>query len=196
VIDKFINQKDLVLLPLDKKLGKIPNISNGAILDDGNPTLVIDVDDLVRSIDSILKNGRTEKIIKKVQDQNNRIKKVLVVEDSVTVRQVEKKLLENKGYHVTLAVDGVDGWNILNREEGFDLIISDIDMPRMNGIELVKKIRNEEKYKDLPIMIVSYKDREEDKLKGLEAGANYYLTKSSFHDDTLVEAVIDLIGAA
>lgn len=196
VIDKFINQKDLVLLPLDKKLGKIPNISNGAILDDGNPTLVIDVDDLVRSIDLILKNGRTEKIIKKVQDNNNRLKKVLIVEDSVTVRQVEKKLLENKGYHVTLAVDGVDGWNILNRGEGFDLIISDIDMPRMNGIELVKKIRNEEKYKDLPIMIVSYKDREEDKLKGLEAGANYYLTKSSFHDDTLVEAVIDLIGAA
>jgi len=76
------------------------------------------------------------------------------------------------------------------------LIISDIDMPRMNGIDLVKRIRSDENLREVPVMIVSYKDREEDKLKGLEAGANYYLAKSSFHDDTLIDAVIDLIGAA
>ncbi|OGU34106.1 MAG: hypothetical protein A2068_09090 [Ignavibacteria bacterium GWB2_35_6b] len=69
-------------------------------------------------------------------------------------------------------------------------------MPRMNGFELVTLIRKNEKTHDIPIIIVSYKDREEDKLKGMEAGANYYLTKSSFHDDTFIEAVHDLIGDA
>lgn len=197
VVDKFIGQPDLVILKLDKKLGRIPNISNGAILEDGSPTLIIDVEDMVRSIESILKYGKIEK----VSGHENVIKeyktkKILIVEDSLTVREVERKLLENRGYHVTVAVDGIDGWNVLHRGEEFDLIISDIDMPRMNGIELVKKVRTEDKFKEIPIMIVSYKDREEDKMKGLDAGANYYLAKSSFHDDTLINAVEDLIGAA
>lgn len=195
VVDKFIGQPDLVLLKLDKRLGRIPNISNGAILEDGSPTLVVDIDDLVSSIESILKFGKIEKIsLKENIIKEYKTKKILVVEDSLTVREVERKLLENRGYKVTVAVDGIDGWNVLHRGEDFDLIISDIDMPRMNGIDLVKKIRTEEKFKEIPIMIVSYKDREEDKLKGLEAGANYYLAKSSFHDDTLINAVEDLIG--
>ncbi|HRP02233.1 MAG TPA: hybrid sensor histidine kinase/response regulator [Candidatus Kapabacteria bacterium] len=196
VVDRFLGQPDLVLLKLDKKLGRVPNISNGAILEDGSPTLVIDVDDMVRSIEAILKYGKIDKVSENETDiEEIRQKKILVVEDSLTVREVERKLLENRGYHVTVAVDGIDGWNVLHRGDSFDLIISDIDMPRMNGIELVKKIRNEEQFKEIPIMIVSYKDREEDKIKGLEAGANYYLAKSSFHDDTLIEAVEDLIGA-
>ncbi len=195
VVDKFIGQPDLVLLKLDKKLGRIPNISNGAILEDGSPTLVVDIDDLVSSIESILKFGKIEKVsLKDNVIKEYKTKKILVVEDSLTVREVERKLLENRGYKVTVAVDGIDGWNVLHRGEEFDLIISDVDMPRMNGIELVKKIRTEDKFKEIPIMIVSYKDREEDKLKGLEAGANYYLAKSSFHDDTLINAVEDLIG--
>lgn len=69
-------------------------------------------------------------------------------------------------------------------------------MPRMDGIELVRMIRQDDKYRDMPVMIVSYKDREEDRYRGLEAGANYYLTKGSFHDESLREAVIDLIGVA
>jgi len=118
-----------------------------------------------------------------------------VVDDSLTVREVERKLLENNGYTVTTAVDGVDGFNSLQRED-FDLVITDVDMPRMNGIQLVEKIKSDPKYKTIPVMIVSYKDREEDRLRGLNAGANYYLTKSSFHDESLVNAVIDLIGEA
>jgi two-component system sensor histidine kinase and response regulator WspE len=78
----------------------------------------------------------------------------------------------------------------------YDLVISDVDMPRMTGIELVKLIRNEQRFKAIPIIIVSYKDREEDRLRGLDAGANYYLTKSSFQDDTFLRAVHELIGKA
>jgi two-component system, chemotaxis family, sensor histidine kinase and response regulator WspE len=106
---------------------------------------------------------------------------------------VECRLLQNKGYEVLTAVNGIDGLNAL-RMGPFDLVITDMDMPRMNGIELVRLIRNDSKLKKIPIMIVSYKERAEDRLLGLEAGANYYLTKGSFHDETLINAVVELIG--
>jgi two-component system, chemotaxis family, sensor histidine kinase and response regulator WspE len=78
----------------------------------------------------------------------------------------------------------------------YDLVITDIDMPRMNGIELVRSIKEDPALRAIPVVIVSYKDREEDRMRGRSAGANYYLSKSSFHDDTLVEAVEDRVGAA
>jgi len=80
------------------------------------------------------------------------------------------------------------------RAGSFDLLITDVDMPRMDGIELVTLIRKDNRLKNLPVMIVSYKDREEDQRRGLEAGADYYLTKGSFHDESLLQAVEDLIG--
>ncbi|MCW5886025.1 MAG: hybrid sensor histidine kinase/response regulator [Candidatus Kapabacteria bacterium] len=192
-VDKLISQPDLVVMPLDRKLGKIPNISSGAILEDGTPVLILDVDDVVRSIDRITKSGQIDRVASDDKKAGKKILHILVVDDSLTVREVERKLLENRGYYVTVAIDGIDGWNTLHRDK-FDLIISDIDMPRMNGIEMVRRIKSDPKFREIPVMIVSYKDREEDRRLGLEAGANYYLTKSSFHDDTLLEAVIDLIG--
>ena len=87
----------------------------------------------------------------------------------------------------------MDGWNAV-RAGHYDLVITDVDMPRMDGIELARLIKKDPRLNSLPVMIVSYKDREEDRLRGLEAGADYYLTKGSFHDETLLEAVIDLIG--
>ncbi len=99
------------------------------------------------------------------------------------------------GYEVEVAVDGMDGWNAA-RSGDFDLIITDVDMPRMDGIELVNLVKRDARLKSLPTMIVSYKDRAEDRQRGLEAGADYYLTKSSFHDETLLQAVVDLIGEA
>jgi two-component system sensor histidine kinase and response regulator WspE len=194
-VDRFMGQPDLVVMPLDKRLGRVPNISSGAILEDGTPVLIMDVDDLIRSIDLIIKTGKLDKLAERKEEAKGKSKHILVVDDSLTVREVERKLLENKGYTVTVAVDGIDGWNALHRDV-YDLVISDVDMPRMNGIDYVKRIRADQKYRNLPVMIVSYKDREEDRIRGLEAGANYYLTKSSFHDDTLLNAVMDLIGVA
>jgi two-component system sensor histidine kinase and response regulator WspE len=111
------------------------------------------------------------------------------------VRELERKVLGNHGYDVAVAVDGMDGWNAV-RMGDFDLVITDIDMPRMDGIELVKLINGDPRLKSRPVMIVSYKDRDEDRRRGLEAGAAYYLTKGSFHDDALLQAVVDLIGEA
>jgi len=122
-------------------------------------------------------------------------KRVLVVDDSLTVRELERKLLASRGYDVTVAVDGMDGWNAV-RGERFDLVVTDIDMPRLDGIELVTLIRRDAQLANTPVMIVSYKDRAEDRQRGLDAGADYYLAKGSFHDQTLLDAVRDLIGEA
>jgi len=122
-------------------------------------------------------------------------KRVLVVDDSLTVRELERKLLSSRGYEVSVAVDGMDGWNVL-RGGHFDLLVTDIDMPRMDGIELVTQLRRDPRLQSLPVIVVSYKDREEDRRRGLEAGADHYLTKSSFHDESLLEAVHMLLGDA
>jgi two-component system sensor histidine kinase and response regulator WspE len=89
----------------------------------------------------------------------------------------------------------MDGWNAV-RTGQYDLVVTDVDMPRLDGIELLKLIRQDNRFKALPVMIVSYKDRPEDRSRGMEAGADYYLTKASFHDETLLRVVTDLIGKA
>ncbi len=193
VVDRFVGQRELVVLPLDPRLGKVPDVSAGAVMEDGTPILILDGDDLVRSIDNLLAHGKLARVGEGVQAQVAARKHVLVVDDSLTVREVERKLLEHRGYEVSVAVDGMDGWNSLQTAKA-DLVISDIDMPRMNGIELVRRIKQSPHLGRLPVMIVSYKDREEDRMAGLEAGADYYLTKSSFHDETLLNVVRDLIG--
>ena len=194
VIDRLIGEKELVVQKLDPRLGKILDINAGALLEDGSPVLIIDIEDIVRSIDHLLSGGRLTKLsdVKESQAPQPR-KRILIVDDSITVREMECRLLQNQGYEVETAVNGIDAWNAV-RIGQYDLIITDIDMPRMNGIELLQAIKNDPKLQHLPVMIVSYKEEEGDRKKGLEAGANYYLTKSSFHDEMLIEAVIDLIG--
>lgn len=196
VVDRFIGQRELSVQTLDPRLGKVQDISAAALSEDGQPVLIIDVDDLVRSIDSITNDGPVGSMKPFADVMSHKIRKrVLVVDDSLTVREIERKLLESYGYRVDVAVDGMDGWNAVRRTK-YQLVITDVDMPRMDGIELVNSMKEDHHLRKLPIMIVSYKDRHEDRQRGLEAGADYYLTKGSFHDETLIEAVVDLIGEA
>lgn len=196
VVDQIVGETTLALNTIDPRLGKIKDISAVAISDDGKPVLILDVDDLLINIQESIGDNSLGIIRRNTSSQESgHAKKVLVIDDSLTVREVEKNLLESKGYSVDIAVDGVDGWNTL-RQGNYELVITDIDMPRMNGIELVTLIKEDPKYKSIPVMIVSYKDNPEDRQKGLEAGADYYLTKGSFHDEGLVDGVVDLIGEA
>ncbi len=195
VVDRFLGERELVVQPLDPRLGKIKDISAGALTDDGTPLLIVDVEDLLRSVQKLTATGRIDGIHQSAPQQLVRRKHVLVVDDSLTVRELERKLLEARGYKVEIAVDGMDGWNAV-RSGSHDLVITDVDMPRMDGIELVSLIRRDPHLKAKPVMIVSYKDREQDRTRGLEAGADYYLTKGSFHDESLVRAVEDMIGTA
>ncbi|WP_201195348.1 hybrid sensor histidine kinase/response regulator [Pseudomonas fluorescens] len=195
-VERFIGERTLVVLPLDERLGKVQDISAGALLDDGSVVLIVDVEDMLRSVDKLLNTGRLERIARQgSQAVEAARKRILVVDDSLTVRELQRKLLINRGYDVAVAVDGMDGWNAL-RSEAFDLLITDIDMPRMDGIELVSLLRRDNRLQSLPVMVVSYKDREEDRRRGLDAGADYYLAKASFHDDALLDAVVELIGGA
>ncbi|RQQ47142.1 hybrid sensor histidine kinase/response regulator [Burkholderia stagnalis] len=194
-VDRFLGECMLVIQPLDRRLGKVKDIAAAALMDNGEPVLIIDVEDLLRSVDKLVRGGQLDRVQRTQRAAAARSRHVLVVDDSLTVRELERKLLEKRGYAVTVAVDGMDGWNALRGGE-FDLVVTDIDMPRMDGIELVTLIKRDAVLKALPVMIVSYKDREEDRRRGLDAGADYYLAKSSFHDETLLDAVRDLIGEA
>ena len=196
VVDRFVGESDLVVQPLDPRLGKVPDISTAALLEDGSPVLILDVEDIVHSVDNLLGGRRLRQVSRTASASRGPTRKrILVVDDSITVREVERQLLANHGYEVEVAVDGMDGWNAV-RAGHYDLVISDVDMPRMDGFELVSQIKNDARLSALPVLIVSYKGSAEDRARGLAAGANYYLTKSSFHDETLLQAVVNLIGEA
>ena len=194
VVNDFLGERDLEVRPLDSRLGKVPNISSASLLENGDPVLIVDIEDLVRSIDSLL-TGRGISPIDAAREElaASQSKRILVVDDSITVRELERQLLQSRGYEVDVAVDGMDGWNAF-RSTPYDLVVSDVDMPRMDGIGLVTLIKTDAQRSHVPVVIVSYKDREEDRLRGLDAGANRYLTKSSFQDDTFLETIVDLIG--
>jgi len=196
LVDRLLGERELVVQPLDPRLGKVKDISAAALMEDGAPVLIVDVDDMLRSIEKLVITGDLENVDPgALTVPASPRKRVLVVDDSLTVRELERKLLEGAGYAAEVAVDGMDGWNAV-RAGSFSLIITDVDMPRLDGIELATLIKQDAQLKSLPVMIVSYKDREEDRMRGLEAGADYYLTKGSFHDEKLLQAVDDLIGEA
>ncbi|SAL73170.1 CheA signal transduction histidine kinase [Caballeronia peredens] len=196
VVDRFLGERMLVVQPLDKRLGKVRNIAAGALMENGDPLLIADLDDWLRSVEKLVGSGELGRVGAGASRASvASVKRVLVVDDSLTVRELERKLLASRGYDVSVAVDGMDGWNAV-RGEGFDLVITDIDMPRLDGIELVTLIKRDAQLARVPVMIVSYKDRAEDRQRGLDAGADYYLAKGSFHDQALLDAVRDLIGEA
>ena len=200
-VDAIRGEQSLVVQPIDQVFGKLRDIASAALLDDGAPVLVLDIADLLLSIDKLLGDGGLQPLAQpseqrgeqRGEQQQRPAKRILVVDDSLTVREMEKKLLQRRGYQVDIAIDGVDGWNMV-RSGAYDLVITDVDMPRMDGVELVGMIRKDIHLHKLPVMIVSYKDRPDDRARGMTAGADYYLAKGSFHDETLLDAVFDLIG--
>lgn len=193
-VDRFLGERELVVQPLDARLGKVQDISAAALMEDGSPILIVDVDELVRSIERLVAEGPPTSIQRSGLELTARKPKcILAVDDSLTVRELVRRILTGHGYQADVAADGVEGWKAV-RAGQYDLVITDVDMPRLDGIGLTTLIKTDPLFKSLPVMIVSYKDCEEDRLRGLDAGADYYLTKGGFHDETLLQAVVDLIG--
>ncbi len=186
--NRLVAEEEVVIKPLDPRFKKIKNIMGATILNTGRIALVVDISDLL----NMVKDAEYTTAEPQPTESSSSVPSILVVEDSLTIREIERKILKSAGYDVVVAVDGVDG---LNKTKGqrFDLIITDIDMPRMNGLELTKTLKEDPKYQHIPIVIVSYKDRPEDKRKGLEVGADQYITKSQFDNNEFLETIHRLI---
>jgi two-component system sensor histidine kinase and response regulator WspE len=188
-VDRLVDEIELPVRRLDSRLGKIPGVSAASLDENGLPLLILDVEDLIQTA-----LGRPAG----AGDETNggaSTPHILVVDDSHTVREMERRLLVRSGYQVTTAQNGQEAWNLL-RLNDYDLLISDIDMPQMNGIELVTKVRENPRLARMPVIILSYKARDEDRRRGLDAGADFYLTKGDFQNDNFRQAVVDLIGTA
>jgi two-component system sensor histidine kinase and response regulator WspE len=188
-VDRLVDEVELPVRSLDARLGKIPGVSAASLDEDGMPLLILDVEDLVQT--ALGRTGSAEE----AERSESSTPHILVVDDSHTVRESERRLLVRAGYQVTTAKNGQEAWNLL-RLNDYDLLISDVDMPQMNGIELVTKVRENARLARMPVIILSYKDREEDRRSGFDAGADYYLTKGDFQNENFRQAVIDLIGTA
>jgi two-component system, chemotaxis family, sensor histidine kinase and response regulator WspE len=192
VVDGLLGERELVVQPLDSRLGSVRDISAAALMEDGAPVLILDVEGVVHSIEKLLAEGRLGRVPIPAPLERTP-KRVLAVDDSLTVRELERKLLSERGYLADVAKDGLEAWQAV-QSGAYALVITDVEMPRLDGIQLATRIKQDPRLHALPVLILSYKERESDRLRGLETGAEYYLTKGGFEDDSLLQAVIDLIG--
>ncbi len=188
-VDRFVDQAEVSVRRLDPRLGKIPGVSAASLDENGNPLLILDMEDLVQTAAGVPASTSAS-----LEDESL-APHILVVDDSHTVREMERRLLVRSGYTVSTAQNGQEAWNLLRLNE-YDLLISDVDMPQMNGIELVTRVRANPRLVRMPVIILSYKDRAEDRQRGLDAGADFYLTKGSFDNGSFLQAVVDLVGEA
>jgi two-component system, chemotaxis family, sensor histidine kinase and response regulator WspE len=189
VVDQVLGEFDLSVRPLDARLGRVCDVSAAAVMPDGDPVVLLDVDDLLRSAQRY--QGRGQLAMAEAKSPNRR-KRVLVVDDSISVRELERHLLMGAGYEVDIAVDGMDAWTKV-REQRYDLLVTDVDMPRMDGISLTRSIKQDKSLRRLPVVIVSYRDTAEDRARGLDARADCYVTKSDFHDQRFLALVTELL---
>nr|HPR17416.1 response regulator [Candidatus Cloacimonadota bacterium] len=186
-VDRIIGEDVYQTKKFNQHLDHIKNFSGATILGSGEVVPILNVYDLIQASQEEV---RVKKVIQKVRNEIR--KKILIVEDSITSRMLLKNILESTGYEVQTAVDGMEGYSKL-KEFDFDMILSDIDMPRMNGFEMTSKIRAESKYEELPIILVTSLSRREDKERGMEVGANAYIVKSSFDQNNLLETIKKLL---
>jgi len=192
VVDEILGEQDGIVKDLGKHLIHINNIAGTTILGNGKVVPILHPTELVASaaktnsaIDEEFAKGN-ERAEAAVQ------KRILVAEDSITIRTLMRNFIESAGFYVKTAVDGLEAYEELQKEE-YDLVVSDIEMPRMNGFELTSKIREHKNYSDIPVILVTALETEYDKQRGMEAGANAYIVKSSFEKSNLVETINRLI---
>ncbi len=192
LVDEVLNEQEVLIKSFNKPLLHVRNILGATILGNGELVPVINLQDLIKSSVHILNNvSEAITTISSVHEETKR-KSILLAEDSITARALLKNILEGAGYNVKTAVDGIDAFTEL-RENKYDIVVSDVEMPRMNGFDLTLKIRSDEKLSDLPVVLVTALNSREDREKGIDAGANAYIVKSSFDQSNLLEVINRLI---
>lgn len=192
LLDEILGDQEALVKELRPPLVRVRNVAAAGLLGTGQAVLILRPSDLITSLRTSPRRPTVGTAPTAVPVQAQRQRLILVVDDSITTRTMEQNLLEASGYGVQVAVDGVDAWTSLKSEE-FDLVLSDVDMPRMDGFELTARIRADRKLADLPVVLVTALESREDKERGIEVGANAYIIKSSFDQSNLLEIIRRLI---
>lgn len=190
VVDEIVNEQEVLVKSLGKHISRVRNVAGAAVLGTGQVVPVLNAPDLMKSAVEVSASS-VRRAIEKEPSQAKK-KSILVAEDSITARTLLKNILESAGYIVKTAVDGADALRTLRAEE-FDLVVSDVDMPRMSGFDLTAKIRAEKKLSGLPVVLVTALESREDRERGMDVGANAYIVKSSFDQSNLLEVLQRLI---
>lgn len=188
-VDEVIHEQEVMVKILGRQLSRIRNVVGATVLGNGKVVPILNVHDLIKSAVKITSAPVKAQSEKEAGAKRNSL---LVVEDSITARTLLKNILETADYDVKTAIDGVDAFTTLKTME-FDLVVSDVDMPRMNGFDLTAKIRADKKLSQLPVVLVTALESREDKERGIEVGANAYIVKSSFDQNNLLEVIRRLV---
>jgi two-component system chemotaxis sensor kinase CheA len=188
-VDEVDDEQQVLVKGLGRLLNRVRNVSGATILGTGKVVPVLNIYDLMKSA-LMIKGSKDDKTSDKLISA--KIRNILVAEDSITSRTLLKNILETAGYKVITAVDGADAFTKA-RTGNFDMIVSDVDMPKMNGFELTTKIRNDKKLSELPVVLVTALESREDREHGIEVGADAYVIKSSFDQTNLLEIIKKLI---
>lgn len=184
-VDALLDEREVHLRSLGSRLGALPKVSGAAIAGDGSIALILRA---AAVIESALATARTLRSAAPAPAQAAAAKRVLLVDDSITTRTLERSILEAAGYEVLTAADGHDAWTLLG-EQSVDVVVSDVDMPRMNGFALVEAVRTSTTLRELPVILVTARESEIDRQRGLESGADAYIVKSSFRQEELLDAI-------
>jgi chemotaxis protein histidine kinase CheA/ActR/RegA family two-component response regulator len=189
IVDDIIGEQDLIIKPFSYPLLSVPFAVGMAILGSGELVPVLQASDLIAKAFNSQQSSASEVEITQPTAQP----KILIVDDSPTSRTLEKNILEQQGYQVKDLINGLQAWQELQKNPHYDLIISDIEMPLMNGFELVEKIKNHPNTRDIPTIIVSLLNSEQDKRRGVHVGADAYITKDSFDSHRLLTIINQLL---
>lgn len=191
MVDELLGRQDIISKTMGDPLKEIKNIAGATILGSGKVVLILDIPSIVNSSEGGV--IRSEMAKPKVLDNTKKRKTILLAEDVMSTAFLEKNILESVGYSVVIARDGKEALE-KSSQESFDLVITDVLMPRLNGFELVEALRKEKLYKDVPVIIVTTRESDQDKRRGLEAGADAYILKSDFTSEILLQTIERLIG--
>jgi two-component system, chemotaxis family, sensor kinase CheA len=183
-VDALIEERDVVIRPLGARVRRAAFVSGATVIGDGEVAPVLDVADLVR----LARPAQTQEAVEAPQR-----KRVLVVDDSVTTRQLERSILEAAGYEVDVARDGQEAWDALASGAVFDLVVSDVEMPRLDGFQLVSRVRAGARTARLPVVLITARDSDADRHRALEVGASAYVVKGGFDQEALLDIVEQLL---
>jgi two-component system chemotaxis sensor kinase CheA len=189
LVEELLGDQEIIVKNLGRQLQRVRNLMGATVLGDGQLVPILHPADLYRSA----LESQESSLSQQAQPRRSEVvQRLLIAEDSFTSRGLLKAILEAAGYRVTTANDGLEAWNALKQGQ-FDLLVSDVEMPRLDGFTLTSRIRADRTLADLPVVLVTALHSAEDRARGLEAGANAYLAKSGFEQDNLLEAIRRLI---